>query len=387
MPKSSVIDVLIVAAGSGERIGTDMPKQFMPLAGKSMLRRTAEIFTQHPKIRRVHVVIGAGQNEFYHNTMGPVAAQVSPPVTGGERRQDSVRLGLEAMAQDAPDYVLIVDAARPFTTHEVIERCIAQLGDHAVLTAVPCTDTLKHQLEKQLITIDRNSVFYAQTPQAFPFNTILELHRRYQTQDVTDDMALFEKAELPIKIIQGDRRNFKITTAEDLIMAEAILNMNSETRIGHGYDVHRFRDGDHVWLGGIKISHSRGVDAHSDGDVILHALTDALLGTIGKGDIGQHFPPSDPKWKDAASDQFVLHAMQYLKEADGAVVNADITVLAEEPKIGPHRDAIRERIAGLLNTDIGRVNIKATTTEKLGFVGRSEGLAAEAVVMVRIQGN
>lgn len=378
------IDVLIVAAGSGDRMGAEMPKQFVKLAGKAMLRRTAEIFTQHPKIRRVHIVIGAGQNEFYHSAMGATAAQVSAPITGGARRQDSVRLGLEAMAANAPDYVLIVDAARPFTDHAIIDRCLAELGDHALLTAVPCADTLKHQLEKQLLTIDRNNVFYAQTPQAFPFQAILELHQRYQVEDVTDDIALFEKAELPIKIIQGDKRNFKITTPEDFTMAEAILNMHSETRIGHGYDVHRFQNGDHVWLGGIKISHTQGVDAHSDGDVILHALTDALLGTIGKGDIGQHFPPSDPKWKDAASDQFVLHAMKYLADAGGAVINADITVLAEAPKIGPHRDAIRERIAGLLQTDIARVNVKATTTEKLGFIGRAEGLAAEAVVTVKI---
>lgn len=377
MPKSPVIDVLIVAAGSGARFGSDVPKQFIPLAGKSMLQRVMENYQAHSAVRNVRVVIGKDQEKF--------CPEVSAPIIGGARRQDSVRLGLEAMAADAPDYVLIVDAARPFTSHAVIDRAVAALGDHAVLTAIPLADTARQQLEKQSVMLDRTTIFLAQTPQAFPFVRILELHQKYQSKDFTDDVALFEEAGLPVEIIQGDTRNLKITTAEDFDMAEALLNAGAETRIGQGYDVHRFKAGDHVWLGGVKVSHSQGVDAHSDGDVILHALTDALLGTIGKGDIGQHFPPSDPKWKDAASDQFVLHAMKLLQDAGGEVVNADVTLLAESPRIGPHRDAICKRLAELLAVDISRVNVKATTTEKLGFIGRSEGLAAEAVVMVRIQ--
>lgn len=376
MPKSPVIDVLIVAAGSGVRLGGDMPKQFIPLAGRSMLQRVMETYGAHPAVRNVRVVIGAAQEKF--------CPEISNPVTGGTRRQDSVRLGLEAMAADAPDYVLIADAARPFTNRDVIDRAVAALDDHAVLTTIPLADTARQQLEKRNVTLDRKTIFLAQTPQGFPFARILELHQQYKDKDFTDDVALFEEAGLSVEIIQGDTRNLKITTAEDFDMAEALLNANAETRIGHGYDVHRFKIGDHVWLGGVKISHSQGVDAHSDGDVILHALTDALLGAIGKGDIGQHFPPSDPKWKDAASDQFVLHAMKLLQEAGGEVVNADITLLAEAPRLGPHRDAICKRIAELLAVDVNRVNVKATTTEKLGFIGRSEGLAAEAAVMVKI---
>ncbi|HRJ13200.1 MAG TPA: bifunctional 2-C-methyl-D-erythritol 4-phosphate cytidylyltransferase/2-C-methyl-D-erythritol 2,4-cyclodiphosphate synthase [Alphaproteobacteria bacterium] len=372
------INVLIVAAGAGLRVGSHVPKQFIPLAGKSMLQRTMENYRAHPAIRNIHVVIGAGQEKF--------CPEILTPITGGARRQDSVRLGLEAMAAGAPDYVLIVDAARPFTSAQIIGRVIENLSEFALLTAIPLSDTIKHRGEDQIVTIDRTNIFSAQTPQAFPFAKILELHQKFQDKDFTDDVALFEHAGLPIQIIQGDTRNLKITTAEDFDMAEALLNAGGESRIGHGFDVHRFKDGDHIWLGGVKIPHSHGVDAHSDGDVILHALTDALLGTIGGGDIGQHFPPSDPKWKDAASDQFVSHAMQLLRTAGGSVVNADITLLAEAPRLGPHREKIQARIAALLNVDASRVNVKATTTEKLGFIGRSEGLAAEAVVMVRVNG-
>jgi 2-C-methyl-D-erythritol 4-phosphate cytidylyltransferase/2-C-methyl-D-erythritol 2,4-cyclodiphosphate synthase len=266
-----------------------------------------------------------------------------------------------------------------------VDRTIAALGDHAVLPSIPAADTLRQGDENHAVTLNRTTIFQAQTPQAFPFAQILKLHQDLQAMDFTDDVALFEHAGLKTHIIQGDKMNFKITDAEDFALAERMLTAASETRIGHGFDVHRFMDGDGVWLGGIKVPHTMGVEAHSDGDVILHALTDALLGTIGAGDIGQHFPPSDPQWRHAASDQFVRHAVALLTAAGGSVVNADITLLAEAPKIGPHREAIRSNIASLLGVEPTRVNIKATTTEKLGYIGRAEGLAAEAVVMVRIE--
>ena len=374
------IDALIVAAGSGTRLGGTTPKQFLPLAGTPMIRRSYNVFANHAAIRQVQVVIGPGHENFYKQAFCSLYAL--PPIVGGERRQDSVRLGLEAMAADPPDFVLIADAARPFTPANLIDAIVEELGEGAVLPASPCADTLKQKDEISLLTIERTKVFLAQTPQAFPFKTILSLHQQYASHDVTDDIAFYEMAGLPVKVIAAPRSNFKITTSEDFDMAEAILQSQSQNRVGHGFDIHRFAAGDHVWLGGIKIPHNMGVEAHSDGDVILHALTDAILGTIGAGDIGQHFPPSDPQWKDAPSSQFVAHAMNLLRGRGGSIVNADITLLAEAPRIGPYRDAICSHLAALLETET--VNIKATTTEKLGAIGRGEGLAAEAVVMVKI---
>lgn len=431
MPHPIKIDVLIVAAGNGARAGGDIPKQFVPLAGMPMLRRAIEIYQQHKAIRNIHVVIGKGQERFYQSIFhchprdgeaGPGDPRLSNPdalelenigkrnrgspgsacgspeddklrvTIGGARRQDSVRLGLEAMAVDTPEFVLIADAARPFTSQKIIDDVVAALSpDKGILTAIPLADTLKHNLHDRLHTLPREHHWLAQTPQAFPFEKILYLHREMQMENFTDDVQLFETAGWPVLIVPGGTRNIKITTAEDFQMAAALLNMSNETRIGHGYDIHRFTTpapakagGDHVWLGGVKIPHMRGVDAHSDGDVVLHALTDALLGTIGAGDIGQHFPPSDPQWKNASSDQFVLHAMKMLRDRGGVVVNADVTILSEAPKVGPHRAAMQSRIAELLGVDTTRVNIKATTTETLGAIGRGEGLAAEVVVLTQM---
>ena len=341
-------------------------------------------------MRHIQVVIGAGQDELYAAAMGD-SAKLLPPVIGGVRRQDSVLAGLEAMARHAPDYVFIVDAARIFTRASILDDVIAALSPNtAVFTAMPVADTIKHQ-GTQIKTIARADHFLAQTPQAFPFAKILELQRELAGADFTDDVALFEARGLPVKIIPGNGRNFKITTQEDFQMAESLLNAQTngpahlaETRIGHGFDVHRFCEGNHVWLGGVKIPHTHGLDAHSDGDVALHALTDALLGAQGAGDIGQHFPPPDPQWKNASSDLFVRHAVQMLHAGGGRVVNADITILCEAPKVGPHRAAMQAKIAELLGVEPARVNVKATTTEKLGALGRGEGLAAEAVVSVKL---
>jgi len=367
-------------------MGDDIPKQFLPLGGVSILQRVVEIYCAHPSVQRVQVVIGAGQEKFYEQIFPPnhKSEKLLPSVIGGARRQDSVRLGLQTMAVHTPDYVLIADAARPFTTAKIIDDVVNALAPNtAVFTAMPLADTLKHQNGAQTQTVPRKNHWLAQTPQAFPFAKLLELHQELQHEIFTDDAALFESAGLPAHIIPGSARNIKITTAEDFQLAEDMLSNFNDTRIGHGFDVHRFTAGDHVWLGGARVPHDRSVEAHSDGDVILHALTDALLGSIGAGDIGQHFPPSDPQWKNASSDQFVRHAMGLLRARGGKVVNADITVLCEAPRIGPHRDAIRARLAELLELSADRVNIKATTTEKLGALGRAEGLAAEAVVLVK----
>jgi len=380
------IDVLIVAAGTGSRVGDNMPKQFLPLGGVPMLRRVMELYATHPAVQHIQVVIGAGQEKFYEQIFSPdpKPKKLLPPVIGGARRQDSVRLGMYAMAVHGPNYILIADAARPFTTLKIIDDVVNALApDTAVFAAIPLMDTLKHQRDGHTQTIPRENHWLTQTPQAFSFAKLLALHQELQHENFTDDVALFEAADLPIHIVPGSARNIKITTAEDFQLAEAILNSSADTRIGHGFDVHRFTIGDHVWLGGVRVPHDRGVEAHSDGDVILHALTDALLGSIGAGDIGQHFPPSDPQWKNASSDQFVQHAMDLLRARGGQVGNADITVLCEAPRIGPHRDAIRTRLAELLGVSVDRVNIKATTTEKLGALGRAEGLAAEAVVLIK----
>lgn len=383
--KTVMIDALIVAAGCGTRIGSDLPKQYQLLGGKAVLRRAVEIYHAHPGVRHVQVVIGAEHEKFYAAAMGELAAELPTPVIGGRRRQDSVHAGLAAMTAEAPGYVLIADAARPFTSHALIDEAIAALAnDTSVLVAAQLTDTLKLQDGTGMKTIARENHWLAQTPQGFPFEKILELHQAMKNQNFTDDIALFEAAGLPVRIVTGNAQNMKITTPEDFKMAEALLNVQTEMRVGHGIDVHRFMDGDHVWLGGVRVPHSRGVEAHSDGDVVLHALTDALLGAIGAGDIGQHFPPSDPKWRGASSDQFVRTAMDFLRERGGHVINADITVLCESPRIGPHRDAMRARVAELLGVDETRVNIKATTTEKLGALGRAEGLAAEAVIVIQI---
>jgi 2-C-methyl-D-erythritol 4-phosphate cytidylyltransferase/2-C-methyl-D-erythritol 2,4-cyclodiphosphate synthase len=302
-----------------------------------------------------------------------------------------VRLGLEALAGAAPDQVLIHDAARPFVGHDVITRVIDALGTHAgAIAAEPVTDTLKRASAAGTIaeTVDRGGLWRAQTPQGFRFAPILEAHRRAAgegREDFTDDASLAEWAGIEVALVRGSSRNMKITHAEDLAMAETLLTADLgslEPRIGTGFDVHRFGPGDHVWLGGVRMAHTAGLVGHSDADVVLHALTDALLGAIGDGDIGAHFPPSDPKWKGAASRIFVEDAAARVAALGGRIANVDITLLCEAPRIGPHRDAMRASISRMLAIDVSRVGVKATTTEGLGFTGRGEGLAAMASATV-----
>ncbi|WP_334146324.1 2-C-methyl-D-erythritol 2,4-cyclodiphosphate synthase, partial [Hyphomicrobium sp.] len=319
------------------------------------------------------------------------SARLTPPVLGGRTRQESVRLGLKSLAEAAPDTVLIHDAARPLVTPDIVARVLAALEHHpGAIAAEPLADTLKRDAGDGLIgaTIARAGLWKAQTPQGFHLGPILAAHARAAEagfHDATDDAAIAEWAGLAVALVASSARNFKITTPEDMAMAEDLLRPAApalEPRTGSGFDVHAFCAGDHVWLAGVRIPHDRGLLGHSDADAPLHALTDALLGAIGDGDIGQHFPPSDPAWKGAASHLFVEDAARRIAARGGRITNVDLTILCEEPRIGPHRGAMRGAIAAMLGIDVARVAVKATTTERLGFTGRKEGIAALASATV-----
>lgn len=376
--------VLILAGGSGSRVGSDIPKQYLPLGGSPVILRTVTAFLTHPSVDSVRVVIGPDDLARYSSALS--AAALPAPVTGGASRQESGLHGLEALEDETPDYVLIHDAARPFVDHATIDRVIAALESHsAVLPAVPVADTLKRGGAVVEATVDRQDLWRAQTPQGFRFAEILAAHRNAVGLELTDDTAVAEHAGMAVALVPGNEDNFKITTREDLDRAERICGrMTGETRIGTGFDVHAFGDGDRVMLCGIEIAHHRGLEGHSDADVALHAITDALLGAIAEGDIGSHFPPSDPQWRGVASHVFLEHAAGLIADRDGTIGNIDLTIICEAPKIGPHRDAMRTSLAEILAIDIARISVKATTTEKLGFTGRSEGIAAQAAVTVRL---
>jgi 2-C-methyl-D-erythritol 4-phosphate cytidylyltransferase/2-C-methyl-D-erythritol 2,4-cyclodiphosphate synthase len=381
----SGVAVLVVAAGSGERAGGAIPKQYAPLLGKPILRWTLEAFLRHPRVSSVQVAIGPQQHGLYASVVEGL--NLLPPITGGVTRQQSVRLGLEALATAAPDLVLIQDAARPLVSDRLIDAVIGALesGVDAAVPLLAVADTLKRNEGGVWATVARDGLQRAQTPQGFRFAKILRAHRHYAEREVTDDMALAELAGLHIVGVPGDETNMKVTTADDFARAEGHLRARlGESRSGMGYDVHKFVPGDHVWLCGIKVPHDQGLEGHSDADAGLHALTDAILGAVGEGDIGQHFPPSDERWRGAPSWKFLDHAANLVRQKGGAIVHCDVTIICERPKIGPHRNAMRSRIAEILGLELSRVSVKATTTEGLGFTGRREGLAAQAVATVRL---
>lgn len=385
---------LIVAAGRGLRAGGEVPKQYASIAGRPVLSRTAEAFLAHPAIETVAVVINPADRELYDTALPQRAPKLGQPVAGGATRQESVRAGLECLSADAPDLVLIHDAARPFVANQTITDVIGALRNHAAaIAAVPLADTLKRANANGTIagTIDRAGLWRAQTPQGFRFAEILKAHRDAAAagrSDFTDDAALAEWAGLTVALVEDSAGNVKLTTADDIAAADRRLSADMtgmmETRTGQGFDIHRFAEGDHVWLGGVKIAHTHKLDGHSDADVALHALTDALLGTIGDGDIGQHFPPSDPKWKGAASTLFLADAARRVKERGGRIINVDITILAEAPKVGPHRAAMQTVIGETLGLSADRIGIKATTMEGLGAIGRRDGIAAMAIATVEV---
>lgn len=394
------IAALIVAAGRGSRAtrADQLPKQYVEIGGIPILGYALAAFA--PFVETIEVVIHPDDHESYARVLAwaakrlPAAgfAKILPPVAGGATRQQSVLYGLDALAERgvrAPTHVLIHDAARPFVTGTELERLSGALATAAgAILALPVTDTLKRGNAAGTITatVSREALWRAQTPQGFQFDLILAAHRqaaREGATDLTDDAAVAERAGMGVALVMGSAGNIKITTAEDIDMAEAACAepapFIAQTRTGTGFDVHRFAEGDHVWLGGVKIPHTRKLEGHSDADVVLHALTDAILGAMGEADIGQHFPPFDPQWKDAPSRIFLEHAARLAREAGWTISNVDMTVLAEAPKIGPHRLAMKDLIAGVLGLPPDRVGIKATTMEGMGFVGRQEGIAAQAV--------
>lgn len=391
--RSKTIAVIIVAAGRGERAsagGEPDPKQYRVVGGKAVLERTVEAFLELPQVTQVSVVIHPDHTERYA-AIASRDERVLAPVIGGASRQSSVLEGLKAIAPQRPDLVLIQDAARPFATQQVIGDVIAALELHdGALPALPVTDTIKRSLDGRVIatTEDRSQLFAAQTPQGFRFGQIFSAHMRASTlrRQFTDDAEIAEWAGLQVAMIMGDRDNIKITHPEDFARAERIISGDEfmETRVGTGFDVHPFEPGDAVWLGGVRIPHTSKLKGHSDADVALHALTDAILGAIGEGDIGVHFPPSDMQWKGAASTVFLAHAGKLVQAAGGRIVNLDITIVCEAPKISDHSAAMRAVIAETLGIVTSRVAIKATTCEQLGFIGREEGIVAMASASIEM---
>ena len=376
---------IIVAAGRGHRLGGEIPKQYLDVGGMPILRRTVNIFLKNPSIDLIQVIIHPDDTELYELAVGDL--DLPTPIHGGETRQQSVLNGLEAISDHMPEYVYIHDAARPFLDQIILNNLIEEVElSGAVIPALKVTDTIKYMTGDKIdSTIDRNYLFRAQTPQAFRYKAIFMAHRRFENNELTDDSAIAEKSGLKVRVIPGSEDNFKITTESDLKKAEIMTGNNyTDVRIGYGIDVHAFENGDHVTLGGIKIPHDKGLKGHSDADVALHAITDAILGAIAMGDIGEHFPPSDDKWKGASSDVFLKHAAKLVDEREGVIANIDLTIICEAPKIGPHRDLIRDKISEIIDLDIDRVSVKATTTEKLGFTGKGEGIMAQAVATVRL---
>lgn len=381
---------LIVAAGSGERAvdpGSQpvLPKQYKDLAGLPVLRHTVRAFAAELGADSIFTVIRSQDRELCRSAIASLATP--DPIIGGARRQDSVRLGLEGVArQTSPAKVLIHDAARPFVSGAVISRVIEGLKSaDAVAPMVPIPDTLRRKDAGAFSVVSRDELYRTQTPQGFAFDPILEAHRRYASESFTDDIALAERAGLKVIGVAGEEMNIKLTTPSDFELAQRLaVSALPDVRTGTGFDVHRFAQGNHVWLCGIRIPHDFGLEGHSDADAGLHALTDAILGAIGAGDIGSHFPPTDEKWRGAGSSIFLDHAAGLVRDLGGVIAHTDITLICERPRIAPHRDAMRRRVAEILAIAIERVSIKATTTEGLGFTGRREGLAAQAVATIRL---
>ncbi|MCP3383124.1 bifunctional 2-C-methyl-D-erythritol 4-phosphate cytidylyltransferase/2-C-methyl-D-erythritol 2,4-cyclodiphosphate synthase [Bradyrhizobium sp. CCGUVB4N] len=392
MAKSQRTAVVLVAAGRGLRAGAGGPKQYREIGGVPVIYRAMEAFSTHADVFAVQPVVNPDDSAMF--TAAVAGLKHEPPTNGGATRQASVLAGLEALAKHKPDIVLIHDAARPFVSAGVISRAIeAASRTGAAIPVVPVTDTIKVTSADGNVadTPDRASLRIAQTPQSFRFDVILEAHRRAAKDgrsDFTDDAAIAEWAGLTVATFEGDVANMKLTTPEDFVREEARLaSLLGDIRTGTGYDVHAFGEGDHLMLCGVRVPHTKGFLAHSDGDVGLHALVDAILGALADGDIGSHFPPSDVKWKGASSDQFLKYAIERVTARGGRIANLEVTMICERPKIGPLRDVMRARIAEISGVDVSRVAVKATTSERLGFTGREEGIAATASATIRLPFN
>jgi 2-C-methyl-D-erythritol 4-phosphate cytidylyltransferase / 2-C-methyl-D-erythritol 2,4-cyclodiphosphate synthase len=388
--KAPVVAAVVVAAGSGLRAGGGVPKQYRLLAGRPVLSRTIDALCACPAIDQVVIVINPEYRQLYDLALDNVvdARKLLLPAEGGASRQASVRAGLEALASFSPDVVLVHDGVRCFVDDALIKRTLAGLGPDidGAIPALPVTDTIKTSNGGRLTgTVDRSSLRAVQTPQAFRFAPLLMRHRDLSHRDdLTDDAALFEEPNGHLVFVDGAPENVKLTTPGDFAAAELRLSQRRTVRTGIGYDVHAFTSGDQIALGGVLIPHDRGVLAHSDGDVALHAATDAILGALGDGDIGTHFPPSDPQWRGVRSERFLAYAANLVRKRGGTLTHLDITIVCEAPRIGPHRAAMTATIATSAGVSNDRVSIKATTSERLGFTGRSEGLAAMAVATLEM---
>lgn len=377
-----VFDAIIAAGGSGSRAGG--PKQWRLLGGKPVARWSAEALLE-AGARRIVAVTPAGAEAEAREALAGLS-QVSF-AAGGATRADSVRAGLKALAEDAPEAVLVHDAARPFVTSAIVDALLSALGgaDGAV-PALPVADTLKRADGGRIeSTVSREGLWRVQTPQAFRYRALVEAHAAWPAgEEMTDDAGAIERAGGKVALVPGDPRLMKLTYPEDFAMAEALAAQARVTRIGQGFDAHRWGPGESVWLCGVEIPHDQTLIGHSDADAGLHALTDALLGAIGAGDIGDHFPPTDPQWKGASSDRFLAHAAGMVRARGGRILNVDVTLICERPKVKPHREAMRARVAEILDLPLDAVSVKATTTEGMGFPGRGEGLAAQAVAGVEL---
>ena len=371
------IAAILVAAGTGSRFGGEIPKQCLPLRGKPVLRHAAEALLPF-----VDLLQPVGDAEL----IGPALRSIGhlPIVSGGAERQDSVRAGLYALEAHAPDFVLVHDAARPFIPPGTVEAVLAALARHpGAIPALPISDTLKRARDGIIVeTVSRENLFRAQTPQGFHYPVLLRLHRQAGHSLATDDAALLEAAGLSVALVAGAEQNVKLTVPADLPRLEYFLGARMVPRIGTGFDVHGLAEGRPMILCGVSIPFEKGLAGHSDADVGIHALCDAIYGALAEGDIGRHFPPDEATWKDMDSARFLRHAAARVKARGGVLANADITLICERPKITPHAPRMRARLAELLDVGIDRISVKATTTEKLGFTGRGEGIAAQAAVML-----
>lgn len=381
---------LVLAGGRGTRAGGGVPKQYRAIGGVPMMRLTLQAFAAHPSVELVRAVIHPDDRDAYAEACGDM--DLPPPAAGGATRQESSLNGLKSLEEFHPDNVLIQDAARPFTDADTIDRVIGALADApAAIAAVPVIDTIKRADSRHRIagTVDRDTLWRAQTPQGFRYAAILDAFRR-TGGGFTDDAAIAEQAGLEVALVMGHEDNIKVTTEQDFARAEQILRARAgmpeqgEIRVGTGFDVHRFEPGTFVTLCGVRVPHDAALKGHSDADVGLHAITDALYGAVGGGDIGDHFPPTDARWRSADSAIFLAAVTADIRRRGGAICNIDVTLICERPKVGPHRAAMRDRIAAICGIDPARINVKATTTEQLGFTGRREGIAAQAVATVRL---
>ncbi|MBU0799775.1 MAG: bifunctional 2-C-methyl-D-erythritol 4-phosphate cytidylyltransferase/2-C-methyl-D-erythritol 2,4-cyclodiphosphate synthase [Alphaproteobacteria bacterium] len=391
--KAAPFYAVIVAAGSGARMGADVPKQYMNIAGRPVLRHTLERFLACPGLRGIHVVINPAHRALYDAATAGLA--LPAPINGGDTRKDSVFNGLESFSKlTYNDTILIHDAARPFITPAEIAVLVDSIQTYEAATlAVPVADSLRHGDQqddaKARAFVDRKGLLAIQTPQAFRYGVIMESHNKADpANEWTDDTGLASAAGFDVAVVTGKRQNFKITTADDLEMADNLMRGTDSmrTRTGMGFDVHAFAQimGGPVRLCGVDVDHPHRLYGHSDADVALHAITDALLGAIAAGDIGEHFPPTDPQWKGLDSAYFLSEAVRMITDKKGEIVNIDVTIICESPKIGPHRAKMQERVAEICNIAVDQVNIKATTTEKMGFTGREEGIAAQAIATVQV---